>query len=174
MTQPDRARVRDIVGVACLVGGLAAAGMGPGGSRSVIPAAAGEADGPTLRRIATIDLPGPAGKRFDYLAIDEADHYLFSAHLAAGLLHVIDVRTNAVVKTIPGVPGVEGVAYIPDGRKVYTSNWGETRSASSTSRGWRCSRGFPPRTSRMASPTRPRLAGPTCRMSELGPRASSM
>src|SRR6058998_3419890 len=52
------------------------------------------------------------------------DNYLLSAHLGAGLLHVIDLRTNAVVKTVPDVPGVEGVAYIADGKKVYTANWG--------------------------------------------------
>ena len=31
---------------------------------------------PTLKQIATIDLPGPAGKRFDYLTIDYDDGYL--------------------------------------------------------------------------------------------------
>jgi YVTN family beta-propeller protein len=80
-----------------------------------------------LRQIATFELPGPPGKRFDYLTIDEDDHYLLSAHLGAGLLHVIDLRTNAVVRTVPGVPGVEGVAYISEGRKVYTANWGENK-----------------------------------------------
>ncbi|PYM11101.1 MAG: hypothetical protein DMD81_27935 [Candidatus Rokuibacteriota bacterium] len=40
---------------------------------------------------------------------------------------MIDVRVNAVAKTVPGVPGVEGVAYIPEGRKVYTANWGENK-----------------------------------------------
>lgn len=82
---------------------------------------------PSLRQIAAFELPGPRGKRFDYLTIDEDDNYLLSAHLGAGLLHVIDVRTNAVVRTVSGVPGVEGVAYIPEGRKVYTANWGENK-----------------------------------------------
>jgi len=85
------------------------------------------ADFPSLRQVAEFELPGPPGKRFDYLTIDEDDHYLLSAHLAAGLLHVIDLRSNAVVKTIPDVPGVEGVAYIAEGRKIYTSNWGENK-----------------------------------------------
>jgi len=40
----------------------------------------------TLKSISSFDLPGPAGKRFDYLTIDYDDHYLLSAHLAAGLL----------------------------------------------------------------------------------------
>ena len=81
----------------------------------------------SLRQIAEFDLPGPPGKRLDYLTIDDDDNYLLSAHLGAGLLHVIDLRTNAVVKTVPDVPGVEGVAYIADGKKVYTANWGENK-----------------------------------------------
>ncbi len=85
------------------------------------------ADHPSLRQIAEFDLPGPPGKRFDYLTIDHDDNYLLSAHLGAGLLHVIDLRTNAVVKTVPDVPGVEGVAYIAEGKKIYTANWGENK-----------------------------------------------
>src|SRR5260370_32104362 len=73
----------------------------------------GSAIGQTLKQIASIDLPGPPGKRFDYLTIDYEDHYLLSAHLAAGILYVIDLRTNKLVKAIPGVPGVEGVEYVP-------------------------------------------------------------
>src|SRR5499425_767567 len=82
---------------------------------------------PPLRKIAEFELPGPPGKRFDYLTIDEDDNYLLSAHLAAGLLHVIDLKTNAVVKTIRDVPGVEGVAYISESKRVYTANWGENK-----------------------------------------------
>jgi len=83
--------------------------------------------GRTLRQVGTIDLPGPPGRRFDYLATDDEGRQLFSAHLAAGLLYVIDLRSNAVVATVPDVPGVEGVAYIAEGRKVYTSNWYENK-----------------------------------------------
>ena len=87
-------------------------------------AAAGE-----LKRIAVIELPGPSGVRFDYLTIDYDDHYLFCAHLGAGNLYVIDLRTNQVVKTIPDLPGIEGVAYVPELKKVYTSNWHEDKIA---------------------------------------------
>jgi len=107
------------IGVA--LGVLAAAEVWCGIDRGAAQTATG--DQPVLRKVAEFDLPGPPGKRFDYLTIDEDDNYLLSAHLAAGLLHVIDLRTNTVVKTVPGVPGVEGVAYIPDGKKVYTANW---------------------------------------------------
>lgn len=78
--------------------------------------------GPALKKLTAFDLPGPAGKRFDYLTIDEDDHYLISAHLAAGQTYVIDLRTNRVVAVVTGTPGVEGVEYVPELRKFYTSN----------------------------------------------------
>lgn len=43
------------------------------------------------------------------------------------LLYVIDLRTNNLVKAIPDVPGVEGVEYVPELKKVYTSNWHENK-----------------------------------------------
>ena len=81
----------------------------------------------TLRKIDSFDLPGPKGERFDYLTMDDDDHWLLSAHLGPGILYVIDVRTNKLVKAIPGVPAVTGVEYVPGLRKVYTSNWGEEK-----------------------------------------------
>ena len=90
-------------------------------------AMASGAFGQTLKQVASFDLPGPAGKRFDYLTIDYDDHYLLSAHLGAGLLYVIDLKTNQVVKAIPDVPGVEGVEYVPELKKVYTSDWYENK-----------------------------------------------
>src|SRR2546421_1192026 len=81
--------------------------------------------GQTLKRITTFDLPGPDGKRFDYLTIDADDHYLISAHLAAGQTYVIDLRTNKVVATVTDTPGAEGVEYIPELKKFYTSNAGD-------------------------------------------------
>ena len=81
----------------------------------------------TLRKITTIDLPGPKGQRFDYLTMDDEDHWLLSAHLGPGILYVIDVRTNKLVKAIPGVPGISGLEYVPGLRKVYISDWGEEK-----------------------------------------------
>ena len=79
-------------------------------------------DGTTLKKITAFDLPGPAGKRFDYLTIDEDDHYLISAHMAAEQTYVIDLRTNRIVAVVTDTPGVEGVEYVPDLKKFYTSN----------------------------------------------------
>jgi DNA-binding beta-propeller fold protein YncE len=81
----------------------------------------------SLKQVASIDLPGPKGERFDYLTLDDEDHYLLSAHLGPGILYVIDVRTNKLVKAIPGVPGITGLEYVPGLHKVYTSDWGEEK-----------------------------------------------
>src|SRR6267143_3335323 len=78
--------------------------------------------GQTLKQVAKFDLPGPAGKRFDYLTIDEDDHYLLSAHLAAEQTYVIDLKTNRVVATVTETHAAEGVEYIPELKKFYTSN----------------------------------------------------
>jgi DNA-binding beta-propeller fold protein YncE len=80
------------------------------------------ASGQTLRQIAKFDLPGPGGKRFDYLTIDNDDRYLLSAHLAAGQTYVIDLATNKIIGTVTDTPGAEGVEYVPELKKFYTSN----------------------------------------------------
>ncbi len=80
---------------------------------------------PTLKKVAEFDLPGPLGKRFDYLTIDTDDHYLLSAHLAAGQTYVIDLRSNRVVATVTDTPGAEGIEYVPELKKFYTSNAGD-------------------------------------------------
>lgn len=77
---------------------------------------------PALKKVAEFDLPGPPGKRFDYLTFTPDDHYLLSAHLAAKQMYVIDLRTNKVVATVTDTPGVEGVEYVPGLKKAYTSN----------------------------------------------------
>jgi hypothetical protein len=88
---------------------------------------------PTLKKAAEFDLPGPPGKRFDYLTIDSDDHYLISAHLAAGQTYVIDLRTNKVVATVADTPGAEGVEYVSELKKFYTSNAGDNTLVS-----WTC------------------------------------
>jgi DNA-binding beta-propeller fold protein YncE len=85
------------------------------------------APGKSLKQVATIELPGPPGKRFDYLTIDYDDGWLLSSHLAAGILYVIDLKTDKLVKAIPDLPGAEGVEYVPELHKAYTSNWHENR-----------------------------------------------
>src|SRR6516225_9191089 len=87
-----------------------------------IAAVAVSASAQILKQVATFDLPGPAGKRFDYLTIDADHNYLISAHLAADQTYVIDLTTNKVIATVADTPGAEGVEYVPELKKVYTSN----------------------------------------------------
>jgi DNA-binding beta-propeller fold protein YncE len=91
----------------------------------LVPRMNAQMSGQTLKKVAEFDLPGPEGKRFDYLTIDTDDHYLFSAHLAAGHTYVIDLRTNKAVATVADTPGVEGIEYVPELKKFYTSNAGD-------------------------------------------------
>src|SRR5437773_12213074 len=99
--------------------------------------------GQTLKRITTFDLPGPDGKRFDYLTIDADDHYLISAHLAAGQTYVIDLRSNTVVATVTDTPGVEGVEYVPDLKKLYTSNSGDNTIGVVDAQSWKVIKKLP-------------------------------
>src|SRR6266568_5988196 len=92
---------------------------------SFLSVCASGAGGQTLKETAKFDLPGPGGKRFDYLTIDPDDHYLISAHLGADQTYVIDLATNKVVATIADTPGAEGVEYVPELKKFYTSNAGD-------------------------------------------------
>ena len=91
----------------------------------VSPSSKAQTGSPTLRKVTEFDLPGPAGKRFDYLTIDPDDHYLISAHLAAGQTYVIDLRTNKFIATVGDTPGAEGVEYVSEVKKFYTSNAGD-------------------------------------------------
>src|ERR1700751_2475699 len=76
-----------------------------------------------LKKTGSFDLPGETGKRFDYLTIDYKHNYLLSAHLGANVLYVIDIKTNKLVKMITDTPGAEGIEYVEELNKVYTSNW---------------------------------------------------
>src|SRR5882724_7832070 len=92
---------------------------------TAIPKPPSEPSRRTLKKTAQFDLPGPASKRFDYLTIDADDRYLLSTHLAAGQTYVIDLRSNKVVATIADTPGAEGIEYVPELKKFYTSNAGD-------------------------------------------------
>jgi YVTN family beta-propeller protein len=77
----------------------------------------------TLKEKQIINLPGPVGKRFDYLKLDAENHRLFLAHLGADQVYVIDSISGQVLQTITGTPGVEGIEHVPELQKLYTSNW---------------------------------------------------
>jgi len=78
-----------------------------------------------LKKVGVIELPGPAGKPFGSLALDPQTHLLFCAHADAGSLYVVDVMSGKWKETIPGLPGVRGVAFAEGLRKIYASVSGE-------------------------------------------------
>jgi len=46
----------------------------------------GCASAQTMKKVATTDLPGPAGQRFDYLTMDDEDHFLMMQKMKADSL----------------------------------------------------------------------------------------
>ena len=85
----------------------------------------GAANGAALKGAGEFALPGPVGKRFDYLTVEAGRNVLLSSHMSAGELYVIDLKTNAILGTVTGVPFVEGVECVPELDKVYCSNAGD-------------------------------------------------
>jgi len=57
--------------------------------------------------------------------LTQGDGYLISAHLAANQTYVIDLHTDKVLATVTDTPGAEGVEYVPEVKKFYTSNAGD-------------------------------------------------
>lgn len=79
---------------------------------------------PVLRPIADIPLPGGA-TRFDYQSFDPTSGRLWIAHMAAGQVVVFDTKTNRVVGTVAGLPGITGVLVVPALHRVYAAVTGD-------------------------------------------------
>ena len=92
-------------GAAALVAGLFACGTEAG----TLP----------LKTVARITLPGPS-VRFDYMSLDPRTDKLYIAHMDAGRILVVNVRSRRVVKAIPA-PGVHGVLAVGALGRVYAS-----------------------------------------------------
>ena len=45
------------------------------------------------------------------------------------MLYLIDLKTNSLLATIPDVAGIEGVEFVPELKKAYTSDWWENKVA---------------------------------------------
>ena len=73
-----------------------------------------------LHQIADAALGSPT-RRFDYASLDPASGRMFIADLAGGRVLVFDVRTNTLVKAIPGIGGAHGVLAVPERGRVYAS-----------------------------------------------------
>ncbi|MDB5476660.1 MAG: hypothetical protein JWP49_2171 [Phenylobacterium sp.] len=78
-----------------LVGGASAQGLGP------------------MRVAGHTDLPGYTGD-FDHFAVDTADNRLFLAGEDGGALEVFNLKTGALVKSVPGFEAPHSLIYLPD------------------------------------------------------------
>ena len=85
---------------------------------------AGAQQDPTARyeRVHKIAIGGEGG--WDFLEVDAANRRL---HVTRGTRVVVfDLDTEKVVGEIPDTPGVHGVAFVPDLRRGFTSNGGDS------------------------------------------------
>ncbi|MUL64485.1 hypothetical protein BOO86_08435 [Mycobacterium sp. CBMA 234] len=78
------------------------------------------------QRVATTDLTGGTA-RFDYTALDVGRGLLFIAHMGAGQLVEVDVRSQHIVRTIDGLPDVHGVLVVPEQRRVFATATGHNQ-----------------------------------------------
>lgn len=88
----------------CAALALAAAGLGPAQAQSEAPA---------LKVAGHTDLPGYTGD-FDHFAVDLPDNRLFLAGEDGGVLEVFDLRTGALLKSLPGFDAPHSLIYLPE------------------------------------------------------------
>jgi DNA-binding beta-propeller fold protein YncE len=80
-----------------------------------------------LRRVSETTLTG-GPVRFDYTALDSERGRLFVAHMGAGELIDVDVRSShTVVRTLGDLPDIHGVIVVPDMRRVYATATGRNQ-----------------------------------------------
>jgi DNA-binding beta-propeller fold protein YncE len=106
-------------GGACGLGALTAglvliSGFGPGTSAE---------ERQLLKRVGTIQLKGVAGP-LDHLFVDGKRARLFVANQSNGTLDVVDLKTNQLVKQVPGQKEIHGIAYAPSLDRIFVGNGG--------------------------------------------------
>ena len=65
-----------------------------------------------------INVEGNEG--WDYLAVDAVNQHLFVSH--GNVVHVIDLKSDQIIETIPDTKGVHGIAIANDLNKAFISN----------------------------------------------------
>jgi DNA-binding beta-propeller fold protein YncE len=75
---------------------------------------------PTWRVVADVPLPGKPS-RFDYQSFDPTVGRLWMAHMGAGEVLAVDVRTRRVVARVPNMAGVTGVRAVPALQRVFAA-----------------------------------------------------
>lgn len=71
--------------------------------------------------VATIEMPGVKG-RIDHFAADVAGHRVFVAALGNDTVEVLDTQKNVRVKSLPGFGEPQGLAYLPQAKRLIVAN----------------------------------------------------
>ena len=74
-----------------------------------------------LTQVRAIELPGVEG-RIDHLTIDAAAQRLFVAALGNNTVEVLDVKEGRHLKSLPGFHEPQGIAFLPDLKRVAVAN----------------------------------------------------
>src|SRR6516225_7362927 len=106
-------------GGACRIGALTAGLVLIAG---VVPGMGAEERQP-LKRVGTIQLKGASGP-LDHLLVDAKHARLLVANQSNDTLDVVDLKTNKLVKQIPGQKEIHGIAYAPDLDRIFVGNGG--------------------------------------------------
>ncbi len=77
-------------------------------------------ENPLLKSVANLPLTGGVS-RFDYQSLDSQNGLLYIAHMGAGQIIVVNTRTQKVLATLSGFPGVTGVLVVPGLHRLYAS-----------------------------------------------------
>src|SRR5262249_5001326 len=100
-------------------------GMGAPAAGPVLLAArasgAGAEERQPLKRVGTIQLKGASGP-LDHLLVDAKHARLFVANQSNDTLDVVDLKTNKLLKQIPGQKEIHGIAYVPDLDRIFVGN----------------------------------------------------
>jgi DNA-binding beta-propeller fold protein YncE len=82
-----------------------------------------------LQPLGEIALPGN-DSRFDYATVDSDRGLLFIAHLGASEMIQVDLRANAVVRTVGNLSDVHGVMVVPALHRVFATATGDNQMVS--------------------------------------------
>jgi DNA-binding beta-propeller fold protein YncE len=83
----------------------------------------GAGDAEPLKLLDTIQSKGASGP-LDHLLVDSGHGRLFVANQSNDTLDVVDLKTNKLVKQVPGQKEIHGIAYAPDLDRIFVGNGG--------------------------------------------------
>ncbi|NHH97210.1 hypothetical protein DYY66_2375 [Candidatus Nitrosotalea sp. FS] len=78
----------------------------------------------SLDLVQSISLPNVSG-RIDHMDIDIAGQRLFVSELGNNSIDIIDLKTGKRINSISGLHEPQGIAYVPDARKIFVANGGD-------------------------------------------------